>query len=212
MPLLRLAVGLSSVLLASASLAAQAPASLRYDRDVRPILADKCFRCHGPDAKTRAAELRLDEREAAIGPRGDDPPAIVPGDPDASELWRRLARDDDDRMPPPDSGKPALTAAERAIVRSWLAAGAQYEPHWSFVPPQPQPVPAGADPHPIDRFLAAARGPLAANPPADAATLCRRLFLVLTGLPPTPEELAAFTAAYARDERAYEQLVDRLLG
>ena len=113
MPLLRLAVGLSSVLLASASLAAQAPASLRYDRDVRPILADKCFRCHGPDAKTRAAELRLDEREAAIGPRGDDPPAIVPGDPDASELWRRLARDDDDRMPPPDSGKPALTAAER---------------------------------------------------------------------------------------------------
>jgi hypothetical protein len=212
MPPIRLAVGLCSVSLALAPLAAQAASSVRYGRDVRPILADKCFRCHGPDAKTRAAELRLDERDPAIQPRGDDAPAIVPGDPEASELWRRIVRDDDDRMPPTDSGKTALTAAERAIVRTWIAEGAAYEPHWSFVPPQSTPVPAGADPHPIDRFLAQARGPLAANPPADAATLCRRLFLVLTGLPPTPEELAAFTAAYARDVRAYEQLVDRLLG
>lgn len=212
MPLLRLAVGLSVAVFALASVAAQTPSSLRYDRDVRPILADKCFRCHGPDAKTRAAELRLDEREHALATRGDDGPAIAPGDPDASELWRRIVRDDDDRMPPPDSGKAALTAAEREVLRTWIANGAAYEPHWSFVPPQPQPVPPGEAPHPIDRFLASARGALPTNPPADPATLCRRLFLVLTGLPPTPDELAAFTTAYARDSQAYERLVDRLLG
>jgi len=194
-----------------ATAAGQQRDDLRYGRDIRPLLSDRCFRCHGPDANTREAGLRLDLREAAVAMRADGA-AIVPGDADASLLWQRVnAHGTDEQMPPASSGKPALRPDELALVRRWIDAGAQYEPHWAFVPPQPVDVPADAGAHPVDAFLERARRErsLTSNPPADRATLCRRVFLVLTGLPPTPEELDAFAAD--DDEGAYERLVDRLL-
>ena len=129
----------------------------RYDRDVRPILADRCFRCHGSDAAKREAELRLDDAACATADRGGFA-AIKPGDPDGSELWRRVtSEDDEERMPPKISGKPPLSAAERDILRRWIAGGAAYEPHWSFVPPKAPPVPEVAHPgrvrNEIDRFI-----------------------------------------------------------
>ncbi|MCC7395437.1 MAG: PSD1 domain-containing protein [Planctomycetes bacterium] len=190
---------------------AQQP-SVRYGRDVRPILADRCFRCHGPDAKERAADLRLDEREAALAARPHGA-AIVPGHPEQSLLWQRVLAHDDDRMPPVDSGKPRLSPGELAVIEAWIRQGAPYEPHWAFVPPTRPPLPDVATfPHPIDRFLAEARTArgLQPGPAADRETLVRRVFLVLTGLPPTPTELDTQLADAAPD--AYERLVDRLLG
>jgi hypothetical protein len=190
---------------------ALAPEPVRYGRDVRPILADRCFRCHGPDAATREADLRLDVRDDTIRLRGDVR-VIAPEEPAASLLLARVrAADPDERMPPPHSGKAALTEAEIGVLERWIAGGADYEEHWAFVPPARPPVPAAAA-HPVDAFLDAARQRqgLAASPPADRATQQRRLFLVLTGLPPTPDERAAFLADARPD--AYERLVDRLLG
>ncbi len=201
-------IRLLCILLPWAALSAQEE-PVRYGRDIRPLLSDRCFRCHGPDAATREAGLRLDQREAAIGGR-ESGAAIVPFDPAASELLRRIAHaDPDERMPPPSSGKPALGPQEVALLQRWILEGAVYEPHWSFAPPVRPFVPAGAAAidHFVDRGLAAAG--LRPNPAADAATLARRAFLVLTGLPPLPEELAAFRADPRPD--AYERLVDRLL-
>lgn len=189
---------------------------VRYGRDIRPILADKCFRCHGPDQGTRAAELRLDLRAAAVMDR-DGGAAIVPGDPASSRLWHRVTSTEDGyRMPPPESQKPALDARERDLVERWIAAGAPYEDHWAFVPPVPPTIPAAANiadqaRNPVDRFIGAAllRHGLTPNPEADRRTLARRAFLVLTGLPPTPAELADYDADRSPD--AYDRLVDRLL-
>ena len=202
----------------TAQAAAGAPVPpVSYGRDVRPILADRCFKCHGPDANTREAKLRLDERDAAVAER-EGGAAIVPGDPQGSLLWQRItSHDDDERMPPPKSGKPALSAAELATVERWIRAGASYEAHWSFVPIVQPTVPVPPTPlaswvkNPIDAFVAAelhAAG-LQPSPAAGPATLARRVFLTLTGLPPTPAELDAFTADRAPD--AHERLVDRLL-
>jgi hypothetical protein len=211
MPPLRRLLAPPLVLLAGTA-AAQGDDGIRYGRDIRPILSDRCFRCHGPDAGTREADLRLDVRDFAVRARASGA-AIVPGDPDRSLLVARIGHSDArERMPPPRSGKPALTAGEQDLLRRWIAAGAAYEPHWAFVPPQPQPVPEVAgSAHPVDRFLLAAlhaRG-IPPAPLADRATQGRRLFLVLTGLPPTRDELAAFAADPRAD--AYERLVDRLL-
>ncbi|MBK8096645.1 MAG: DUF1549 domain-containing protein [Planctomycetes bacterium] len=191
------------------------PDPVRYDRDIRPILADRCFKCHGPDPATREAKLRLDVRDDALAAR-DGTAAIVPGDPDASELIRRVEHaDPDEVMPPKKSDKRPLTADDKALLRRWIQEGAHYEAHWSFVPPvrpTPPAAPAGYPVHnEVDRFLAAnlARHGVPTSPPADQATLCRRVFLTLTGLPPTPEELQAFTNDSRPD--AYERLVDRLL-
>ena len=190
--------------------------AVRYGRDVRPILSDRCFLCHGPDRETQKADLRLDIREEAIAPRGERPAAIVPGDPDGSELWRRItAHDPDTVMPPPDSTKRALSGEEREIVREWIAQGAEYEPHWAFQTPQRPETPAvlegGWVRNPIDAFVLAELedAGLTPSPEADAETLVRRVFLDLTGLPPTPEE----TAAYLADDRTdrFERLVDMLL-
>ncbi|MCB9885159.1 MAG: PSD1 domain-containing protein [Planctomycetes bacterium] len=191
-------------------LPAQQPDDVRYGRDIRPLLSDRCFRCHGPDAGTRKADLRLDERDAALAAR-DEGAAIVPGDPAKSLLLARIAHPDpEERMPPPESGKPTFRPDEIELVRRWIAAGAPYEEHWSFVAPVRAEVPADAG-NAIDYFVQRdrRRAGLTANPPADRATLARRLFLVLTGLPPTPEELLAFLDDARPD--AYERLVDRLL-
>ena len=186
---------------------------LDFNRDIRPILAENCFYCHGQDASKREAELRLDQRAPAI-----EAGAIEPGDPATSELLARVhANDPDVLMPPPDSNR-RLSAEQKAMLTRWIDEGATYEPHWAFVAPQrpePPPVtnPAVVDwPHnAIDQFILAkltAAG-LQPSPEADRATLIRRLHADLTGLPPTPAEVDAFVAD--RSPNAYEQLVDRLL-
>jgi hypothetical protein len=188
---------------------------LRYGRDIRPILSDRCFLCHGPDAATRHADLRLDVREEATATR-KGVTAIVPGRPEQSELWRRItSHDANDMMPPPDSNKRTLSESERALVRRWIEEGAVYEPHWAFIPPERPAPPAVTNEawvrSPIDRFTLAAmeRANATPSPEADRETLARRLFLDLTGLPPTPEEIDAFVGDTRPD--AYERLVDRLL-
>jgi hypothetical protein len=210
-------LGVLSLLGASAATARSdaAPAPLRYGRDIRPILSDRCFRCHGPDGAKRQADLRLDHFEGATAERKDGA-AIVPGDARASALWRRVASDDpDERMPPPESHKAALTASELALLRRWIDEGAVYEPHWSFVPPVrpdvPEPSTRGWARNEIDAFVLARleRAGLAPSPEAPRDVLLRRVFLDLTGLPPTPEELDAFLADAAPD--AYERQVARLL-
>ena len=188
---------------------------VHYDRDVRPILADRCFTCHGADASKRAAKLRLDEEEDAHADRGGYA-VIVPGKPEESELWRRVhATDRDEHMPPASANKRPLSDAEMDTLRAWIEQGGEYEPHWSFVAPRRPAVPDVRDArwcrNAIDRFVLARleEEGLAPNPPAEREVLARRVFLDLTGLPPTPEELDHFLADSRAD--AYERLVDRLL-
>lgn len=188
---------------------------VRYGRDIRPILSDRCFQCHGPDAKTRAADLRLDQRETAIATRGPITP-VVPGDPKGSEVWRRITSEDPhDHMPPPDSNKRPLSAEERELIRIWIEQGATYEPHWAFTAPKrPEPPQVRNSEwvrNPIDAFALARLEDegLAPSPEANRETLVRRIFLDLTGLPPTPEETDAFLADNRPD--AYERWVDKLL-
>ncbi|HJT30849.1 MAG TPA: PSD1 and planctomycete cytochrome C domain-containing protein, partial [Pirellulales bacterium] len=190
--------------------AALAEAPLRYSRDIRPILAEKCFKCHGPDDKTREADLRLDLREEAIAAG-----AIAPGKADGSGLVRRILSDDpQERMPPPASRK-ELTVEQKERLRRWVDEGAEYETHWAFVKPSRPPLPpvrdAGWPQNAIDHFVLArleADG-LAPSPPADRYTLVRRLYLDLIGLPPTPAEADTFVADSSPD--AYPRLVERLL-
>ena len=191
----------------------------RFDEQILPILATNCLACHGFDAHAREAGLRLDTFAGATARLDSGHAAIVPGDPAASELVRRIDSEDADVvMPPPGSGK-AVTAAERRLLHDWIAAGARYERHWAFVPPvagAPPPGPAAphALDHPIDRFVAArlAATGLALAPEATAETLLRRVHLDLTGLPPTIAEIDDFLARHAVDpEGAYLAIVDRLL-
>jgi hypothetical protein len=178
---------------------------LRFNRDIRPILSDKCFHCHGPDSKKREADLRLDVREAAIKDGH-----IIPGQPDKSMIIGRvISHDPDEAMPPPKSKLGALTAAEIATLRRWIAEGAEYEAHWSFIPLNPD-----SGKQTIDEVLDAGlqeRG-LEMQPEAAAETLIRRVSFDLTGLPPSPEQVTAFTVEYKASPAAYERLVDRLLG
>jgi hypothetical protein len=185
-----------------------------FDREVLPILAQNCFACHGPDANKRQADLRLDTSEGARQRLVSGRRAVVPGDPVASEVLRRIVAvpaSDPRRMPPIDSHK-TVTAAQTAILTRWIAAGAVYRPHWAFVAPRLPKLPIGrAAARPIDAFVRARlqREGLKPALPADRATLIRRVSLDLIGLPPTPEETAAFLAD--RSPGAYENVVDRLL-
>jgi mono/diheme cytochrome c family protein len=179
-----------------------------FNRDVRPILSDKCFSCHGPDEKHRKAKLRLDDGKAALASG-----ALAPGKPAESELVKRItAEDEADRMPPKKSGKP-LTAAEVATLKKWVAEGAKYAPHWAYVPPAKREAPKTKHQTSnwIDAFLFARleREGLSPSAEADRRTLARRLYFDLTGLPPTPEQVEAFVNDKAPD--AYEKLVDKLL-
>jgi hypothetical protein len=190
--------------------------SVRYDRDIRPILSDRCFKCHGQDAAQRKADLRLDTREGLLATRPAGGPVVVPGDPDESALWHRVtSHDPDEQMPPPGANKRLLSVQEQELVGRWIREGALYEPHWAFVPPARPAVPAVRDGvwcrNPVDRFILArleSEG-VTPSPEADKATLARRVFLDLTGLPPTPEEVDGFECDGRPD--AYERLVDRLL-
>ena len=187
---------------------------VQFNRDVRPILADKCFHCHGPDAATREAELRLDDAENTLAPR-DGYEIVASGSPLDSELYRRVVSGDETEQMPPADQERQLNSAEIDTLRRWIEQGAEYESHWAFLPPERPPIPEIESEHPprnaIDHFvLSRLEGEgIAASPPADMTTLIRRVTLSLTGLPPTPEEVDRFLKDDAPD--AYERLVDRLL-
>jgi hypothetical protein len=192
--------------LALLGLTRPADAKVDYNEDVRPILSENCFYCHGPDGNKRKAKLRLDVRADALAMK-----AFVPGDADASELIKRLSSTDSDEvMPPPDSHR-TITPAQKEILRRWIAEGAEYKEHWAFVTPVRPALPADGEKNPVDAFVVEklAKAGLTLSPEAPKATLLRRLSLDLTGLPPTPEETAAFLADQSPD--AYAKQVDRLM-
>lgn len=187
-----------------ASLHAAAPSKIEFNRDVRPILSENCFACHGFDPKHREGDLRLDTFDGATQDR-DGARGIVPGDLSKSDAWQRIISEDKDEvMPPPKSHKPPLTTRQREILKTWIEQGAKYERHWSFEPPKAQP--GGSIDHFIQQRLAEEN--LKPSPEADPATLVRRAFLDLTGLPPTPADLADLSDW---SDKKYEALVDRLL-
>ena len=189
-----------------------ASSAVSYNRDVRPILADKCFACHGFDAETREADLRLDTFEGATADNSGTR-AIVPGKLAESELWNRInSKDESEVMPPPESHK-QLTAEEIATLRRWIEAGAVYQKHWAFEPPVTHAVPSlpSGGRNPIDAFIAQRleREGWKLSPEADKSVLIRRVAFALTGLPPTPAELDAFLTD--NSSTAYESMVDRYL-
>jgi hypothetical protein len=201
---------LAATLLGSIACADEAETTLEYNRDIRPILAENCFACHGPDSAARKADLRIDRRDDAVAAG-----AIEPGNPDESELVRRITSNDSEELMPPPTTKKTLSPEEKEILRQWIADGAAYQEHWSLIPPlrpAPPQVSNSAWPiNPIDCFILArleAVG-LAPAPEADRRSLARRVSLDLTGLPPDPRLVEEFVANPAQD--AYEKLVDRLL-
>ena len=209
---------LPALLLAALSLTrADAAEPVHYNRDIRPILSENCFSCHGPDANHRKAGLRLDVRAEALKPVESGEIAIVPGEVGKSALWERLnSTDAEDVMPPPKAHK-TVTAAQKEKLRLWIEQGAKYEPHWAYAPlalaPGPLPVVQRGDwaRNDLDRFILArleSEG-LAPSPAATKETLIRRVSLDLTGLPPTLAEVDAFLADDS--EQAYEKVVERLL-
>jgi mono/diheme cytochrome c family protein len=188
---------------------------ISYNKDIRHILSDKCFYCHGPDEKNRKADLRLDLRQGATADLGGYQ-AITPGKPEESEVLNRVtSKDSKEMMPPPKSKKPRLTAKEVATLQQWIKEGAEYEGHWAFLPlsdaAPPQPTTSGWARNAIDQFILARLEPedIQPSPEADRATLLRRVSLDLTGLLPTPEEIRAFQED--QEPNAYEKVVDRLL-
>ncbi len=193
--------------------AADAPS---FEREVRPILSRYCFKCHGPDEGQRQSGLRLDVRDAAIKAADSGKVAIIPGKSDAGELLRRInLPDSSEEKMPPASTKLELTAEQRDILKRWIAAGAEYRPHWAFVAPKRPALPKVRNTNwprnGIDHFVLArleAEG-LKPSPQADRYTLARRVFLDLIGIPPTPAEVDEFVNDPSPD--AYERLVDRLL-
>ncbi|MEZ0327494.1 MAG: PSD1 and planctomycete cytochrome C domain-containing protein [Fimbriimonas sp.] len=212
-------------LLAAGILASSSPAiaeprapqakALNFNRDVKPILSENCFKCHGPDAAVVMGDLRLDVPESATKDRNGKK-AIWPGKPDQSLLLQRVsAHDDGMRMPPMNSGLKPLTEQQIATLRQWIASGGKYEEHWSLVAPKLMAIPKVSNKlwaaNPIDSFVMARfeKEGLKPEPPADRATLIRRATLTLTGLPPTPQEIQAFLTD--KKPGAYERLVDRLL-
>ena len=189
---------------------------INFNRDIRPILSDRCFHCHGPDEHDRKKKLRLDIAE------GDDgafrirkgKAAIKPGSPDESTVWQRIiTEDEDDVMPPSDSHKKPLTADEKALIKQWIKEGAKYDAFWAFTPPVKHPAPSvkGKTANPIDNFVLKEleEKSLSQKSLADKRTLIRRASFDLTGLPPPPEEISVFLND--KSANAYEKLVDRLL-
>lgn len=208
-------IGLFAILLILSPLAVtasmvQAEEPVDFNRDIRPILAGKCFACHGPDEGHREADLRLDDRDAAI-----DHGAIVPESAEESSLIERIMTDDPDMVMPPPKAKDTLKPEQKELLRRWIEQGAEYAKHWAFVAPT-KPTPPTVDNkawprNPIDLFVLAKleAAKLSPSPEADKYALVRRIYLDLIGLPPTPEEADAFVQS--DDPAAYEKLVDKLL-
>jgi hypothetical protein len=186
-----------AVLLALSVPADAATQKIHFNREIRPILSENCFHCHGPDSGKRKAGLRLDTKEGLYGGTKEEGPVLTPGNPAKSALWSRIiTADTDDLMPPPESHR-VVTAEQKATLKRWIEEGAPWQPHWAFVRPERAPLPTVTDSswvrNPIDRFVLAkldAMG-LKPAPEADRRTLARRVALDLTGLPPTPAEVEA---------------------
>ena len=192
--------------LASAILGA-ADTPISYTRDIRPILSENCFYCHGQDPNQRKADIRFDTLQGQ-----KESGTITPGKPSESPLIDRIHSGDATKLMPPPKSNRKLTADQKTLLERWIAEGARFEDHWAFVPPVRPPVPeVPGITHPVDRFLAAAQKVkgIQPNPEADRRTLIRRLSLDLTGLPPTPTEVDTF--ANDPDPKAYDKLVDRLM-
>tara|TARA_B110000438_G_scaffold21204_1_gene19293 strand:- start:598 stop:3753 length:3156 start_codon:yes stop_codon:yes gene_type:complete len=190
-------------------------AKVTFNRDVRSILSENCFECHGPDANARKAKLRLDDRISSTEERSGTW-AVVPGNPNASELIARIFSTDSEEVMPPQETKRFLTKEQKETLKQWIAEGAEFESHWAYQNPMRPKLPEVTDKiwpkNDIDHFILAKLDAAALRPTeeADSLTLIRRLSLDLTGLPPTPEEADAF--AKDSSPKAYEKLIDRLLG
>lgn len=211
----RVALFLSGLLILGTiqPLAADEEGPVDFNRDIRPLLSDNCLKCHGPDAETREADLRLDRTESVFAKR--DKPLLVPGRPDESELLRRIMSSSDDEVMPPRSSKKRLTDAQKQLIRRWIAEGAKWEEHWAWIPPKKPVVPpvqrdnfvrSDIDRFVLKRILDAGLTPSAET---DAVTLVRRLHFDLIGLPPKPQVVEAYLTS--RDPQKYEKLVDSLL-
>ena len=214
---MRLAKTFSSVFLSIAATAFGADSSrVSFNRDIRPIMSDTCFRCHGPDKSSRMAGMRLDIREEALKPLKDGLIPIVPGDAEKSAIVERVFAPSAAKRMPPQYAHKDLTDKQKDTIRRWVAQGAVYEGHWAYAPLERPAVPRLADSNapvvnPIDNFIQERleREGLAPSPEADRRTLIRRVSLDLTGLLPTPREVLDFENDKNPD--AYEKLVDRLL-
>jgi hypothetical protein len=210
----RLVIGLALSIPHTPLVSAAKPASVEFNRDIRPIFSDRCYTCHGPDQANRKSKLRLDTEEGAKADLGGRF-GIVPGDPSKSEVIRRVTADDKRRMPPAWAGAARLSDREIDLLTRWTQQGAEWQKHWSFIPPVRRDLPSVSAPawlrNDIDYFVMARldREGLKPSPEADRRTLIRRVTLDLTGLPPTPKEVQSFVNDPAPD--AYERLVDHLL-
>jgi len=184
-----------------------------FNRDVRPVLAQQCFTCHGMDDHARKGKLRLDLAESAHGAGKSGEIAIVPGKPDASEVIKRILSTDEDEVMPPPHTKKVMSDKDKATLKAWIAEGAKYEAHWAYSPPKPSTDAKASIDHFIHERLE--KEGMKPSPEADAYTLVRRVYLDLTGLPPTPAEADAFVKAKSIQSNgsvsAYEKLVDTLL-
>src|SRR5579862_1482377 len=188
---------------------------VRFNRDVKPILAENCFACHGADSAARKAKLRFDREQSFFENRDDDGPVVVKGKPDDSPMYKRITSKDPDEVMPPPKANHQLKPEQKEIIRRWIAQGAPWQPHWSFIKPERPELPAVKNEawvrSPIDRFILAKLESIGLQPApeADKRTLARRLSLDLTGLPPEPLLVDAFAADGSPD--AYEKLVDKLM-
>ena len=198
------------VIFGCANAFAASQSEIQYNRDIRPILSENCFRCHGVDKNARKAKLRLDDPAVAVEKK-----AIVPGKPEESELVTRIFSDDpDEMMPPPESNK-KLTQQQKELLKHWIAGGAEYQPHWAYILPKRAEIPHVNNPEwvwtPIDAFILAKLEAQGLKPvkPASKITLIRRASLDLTGLPPTPTEVDDFVRD--KSHKSFEKVVDRLL-
>ena len=188
----------------------KAAEKVRFNRDVRPILSDTCFHCHGPDEKERKGGLRLDVRSEAIKPAKSGATAIVPGKPEQSEIINRVHSKDEEEVMPPNKLHKDLTPAQKKILHNWVSQGAEYEGHWAFIKPS-RPEPPQQTANPVDGFLRAklVEAGLKPSSPAAKEALIRRVTLDLTGLPPSPADVHAFLND--TQPGSYERVVDRLL-
>lgn len=205
-----LSCGISLALFWSISALVFGQQDINFNRDIRPLLSENCFYCHGQDANKRQAELRLDIRQSAI-----DSGAIAPNDVAGSALIQRINSDNPDEVMPPPNSNRRLTAEQKELLERWVSGGANYQTHWAFVPPKRPAEPSVFDPawvrNPIDRFVLSKLDAAGLKPSleADRATLIRRLSIDLVGLPPTPAEVDAFISDTSPE--AYETVVDRLM-
>lgn len=202
---LRLSTQIISVLALFITYSAAAP---DFNRDIKPILSENCYYCHGPDENTREAKLRLDDFDSATAEKNGIA-AIVPNHPDDSELVYRIISDDPEEIMPPPESKLKLTQNQKDLLKEWIKSGAKYDEHWAFIKPEKPKL--KTEQHPIDEFVAnkLRTSNLSPSPEADKVTLIRRVTLDLTGLAPRPEDVAAFLADNSPE--AYQKVVDRLL-